>query len=152
MSRCRAPYAAERGQTLVEFALAASIALTLIFASVEFARGLYAYDLVAQGARVGTRYAITHATIPPHDCSNPAVGTAPCDADITAYIDTKMTGVNASQLATPIYTWEAASATCPKTASPGCYVRIELDYTFTFVALPLPKQTIKSISQVIISQ
>lgn len=141
----------ERGQTLVEFALAASIALTLILGVIEFGRALYAYDLVAQAARVGTRYAAVHATIPPHDCSNASVGTTPCETDITAYIKTKMTGVDLTKIATT-FTWEPASSTCTAKASPGCYVQIEVDYHFTFVALPLPAQTIKSVSRLVISQ
>ena len=141
----------ERAQTLVEFALAAGIALSLILGIVEFGRALYAYDLVTQAARVGTRYAVVHATIPPHDCSNTTVGTAPCETDITAYIQTKMTGVDTTKIGTA-YTWEPASSTCTAKASPGCYVQVEVDYHFTFVALPLPAQTIKSVSRLVISQ
>ena len=143
----------ERGQALVEFAFAASIALTLIFGIIDFGRALYAYDLVAQVARVGTRYAIVHASIPAHDCSNPAVGTTPCETDVVAYIKSKMTGVDPTQITvkTP-FTWEGADTTCMATASPGCTVGIEVDYNFTFVTLPLPAQTIKSYSQMVISQ
>lgn len=143
---------ASRGQTLVEFALAASVALTLLFAVFEFGRGIYAYNLVAQAARVGTRYAITHATVSPHDCSNPKVGILPCQADITTYIDSKITGLDTSNLLTPVYVWEPASATCSAKAGAGCYVRITVQYKFDFVALPLPSQTMTSQSQMIISQ
>lgn len=143
----------ERGQALVEFALAASVALFLIFGIIEFGRALFAYDLVAQAARVGTRYAIVHATIPPHDCSSTKIGTTPCETDDIAYILSKMTGVSSSQITVKQpFTWEGASATCSSTASPGCYVGIEVDYTFSFITLPLPKQTIKSYSQLVISQ
>ena len=145
--------AGQRGQALVEFALAASIALTLIFGIIDFGRALYAYDLVAQVARVGTRYAIVHATISPHNCSDTTVGTTPCETDVAAFIKSKMTGVDPSQISvkTP-FTWEGADTTCTATASPGCTVGIEVDYNFTFVALPLPAQTIKSYSQMLISQ
>lgn len=136
----------------MEFALAASVALTLLFAVIEFGRGIYAYNLIAQAARVGTRFAITHATISPHDCSNPKIGTAPCEADITTYIDSKITGLDTSNLLTPVYSWEPASAMCSATASAGCYVRITIQYEFQFVALPLPPQTITSVSQMVISQ
>jgi len=143
----------ERGQVLVEFAFAASIALSLIFGVIEFGRGLYAYDLVAQAARVGTRYAVVHATIPPHNCSDTTVGTTPCETDVAAYIKSKMAGVDTTQITvkTP-FTWETADTTCSAKASSGCSVGIEVDYKFTFVTLPLPPQTIKSYSQMVISQ
>ncbi len=143
----------ERGQVLLEFALAASIALSLIFGVIEFGRGLYAYDLVAQAARVGTRYAIVHVTIPPHNCSDTTVTTTPCETDVAAYIKSKMAGVDTNQITvkTP-FTWQPSGGTCSAKASPGCYVGIEVDYNFTFVTLPLPAQTIKSYSQMVISQ
>ncbi len=145
--------AGQRGQAIVEFALAASVALTLIFGIIDFGRGLYTYDLVSQAARVGTRYAIVHATIAAHNCSDPLVGTTPCETDVIAYIKSKMTGVDPSQITvkTP-FTWEGADATCEATAKPGCTVGIEVDYNFTFVTLPLPAQTIKSYSQMVIAQ
>lgn len=141
-----------RGQTLVEFALAASVALTLFFAVIEFGRALYAFNLVAQAARVGTRFAITHATIQPHDCSNVNVGTTPCETDITTYIDSKITGLDTSTLLAPVYIWEPHSSTCSATAKPGCYVRILVRYQFSFIALPLPAQMMTSQSQMVISQ
>lgn len=141
-----------RGQTIVEFALASSVALFLLFGIIEFGRAFYAYNLVAQAARLGTRYAIVHATIPPHDCSNVSIGTAPCETDITAYIDSKITGLESSKLLTSSFFWETASATCSAKASPGCYVRIKVQYTFGFVALPFPPQIMSSQSQLVISQ
>ncbi len=119
--------------------------LVLIFGIIEFGRAFFAYDLVAQGARLGTRYAIVHAT----PCKSG--GTAPCELAAKNYILSKAPGIDQSKL-TPVFTWEGASSTCPGTAQPGCYVKIELDYTFAFAALPLPSQTLKSTSQMVISQ
>lgn len=142
----------QRGQTIVEFALAASVALLLLFAIIEFGRALYAYNLVAGAARVGTRFAITHATIAPHDCSNPTIGVTPCDQDIATYVNSKITGLDTSQTLTTTVNWEPPSATCASIASSGCYVRVNVAYRFTFVALPLPSQMMSSQSQMVISQ
>lgn len=53
-----------RGQALVEFALCAVILLALLFAVVEFGRMMLCYTTIANAARIGARYAITHGTIP----------------------------------------------------------------------------------------
>ena len=46
------------GQSLVEFALALPIFLLLVFGLVDLGRGFYYYNLLANLAREGTRYAI----------------------------------------------------------------------------------------------
>ena len=52
----------ERGSALVEFAIASTVALTLIFGIVDFGRGLYTYHLVSNAARAGSRYAIVRGS------------------------------------------------------------------------------------------
>ncbi len=134
---------AERGQVLVEFALAATIGLTLIFAIIEFGRALFAYDLVAQAVRVGTRYAIVNAAA----CST---SKANCEAAIKTYMLSQVTGIDSSQLIpAPAITWQQVNGS--DCYVPGCYVNIQLSYHFTFVALPFPPQTLQSTSQVVIS-
>ncbi|MGH7708016.1 MAG: TadE/TadG family type IV pilus assembly protein [Vulcanimicrobiaceae bacterium] len=136
----------ERGQVLVEFALAGTIGLTLIFGIIDFGRALFTYDLVGNAARIGTRYAIVNAT----PCSNGV--TSPCETAITNYILSKSPGLDSSKLQPPVYTWEGPSTNCPGTGQPGCYVRVALSYNFSFVLLPLPAQTLASSSQMVISQ
>ena len=46
------------GQTLIEFALALPIFLLLVFGLVDLGRGFYYYNLLANMAREGARYAI----------------------------------------------------------------------------------------------
>src|SRR6202011_4519957 len=48
----------ERGSALVEFAIASTVALTMIFGIIDFGRGLYTYHLVANAARAGSRWAM----------------------------------------------------------------------------------------------
>lgn len=141
---------AERGQVIVEFAFAASLTLLLFFGIIEFGWALYNYDLVGQAARYGTRYAIVHATSPT-DCSNPTTGTLPCEqADTQAIISKFGLDPNSVKLT---YTWEGPSLTCIAKANPGCYVQIEVDEPFTFVALPfIPSITLKSTSRMTIAR
>jgi len=51
-----------RGQALVEFALCTVLLLALIFAVVEFGRMMLCYTTIANGARIGARYAIVHGS------------------------------------------------------------------------------------------
>ena len=51
----------ERGQALVEFAIASLAALTMFFGIIDFARALYTDHLVTNGARLATRYAMVNS-------------------------------------------------------------------------------------------
>lgn len=51
----------ERGSTLVEFAIGATLFLTVMFAVIEFGRALWVHNALADAARRGARYAVVHA-------------------------------------------------------------------------------------------
>jgi len=48
----------ERGSTLVEFAIGATVFLTAMFAVLEFGRALWVHNALADAARRGARYAV----------------------------------------------------------------------------------------------
>ncbi len=50
----------ERGATLVEFAIAATVFLTAMFGVIEFGRALWLHNALADAARRGARYAVVH--------------------------------------------------------------------------------------------
>lgn len=50
----------ERGATLLEFAIAATVFLTVMFGVVEFGRCLWTHNALADAARRGARYAVNH--------------------------------------------------------------------------------------------
>jgi Flp pilus assembly protein TadG len=50
----------ERGSTLVEFALGATVFLTVVFAVLEFGRALWIHNALSDAARRGARYAVIH--------------------------------------------------------------------------------------------
>jgi Flp pilus assembly protein TadG len=52
---------AERGSTLVEFAIAATVFLTVMFTVLEFGRALWVHNALADAARRGARYAVVHS-------------------------------------------------------------------------------------------
>ena len=49
----------QKGQTLVEFALAVMLFLTLLFGIIELGRALWTWNTIVQATRAGTRFAIT---------------------------------------------------------------------------------------------
>jgi Flp pilus assembly protein TadG len=56
----------QRGATLVEFAIGATVFLTAMFAVLEFGRALWTHNALADAARRGARYAIHQpASSPP---------------------------------------------------------------------------------------
>lgn len=50
----------QRGATLVEFSIAATVFLTAMFAAVEFGRALWTHNALADAARRGARYAVVN--------------------------------------------------------------------------------------------
>jgi len=50
----------ERGASLLEFAIAATVFLTVLFAVVEFGRALWVHNALSDAARRGARYAVLH--------------------------------------------------------------------------------------------
>jgi hypothetical protein len=58
---CRIANRNQRGAALVEFAIAATVFLTAMFAVLEFGRALWTHNALADAARRGARYAAIHA-------------------------------------------------------------------------------------------
>ena len=52
----------ERGSTLVEFAIGATVFLIAMFAVLEFGRALWVHNALTDAARRGARYAVLHSS------------------------------------------------------------------------------------------
>jgi len=50
----------ERGASLLEFSIAATVFLTVLFGVVEFGRALWVHNALTDAARRGARYAVLH--------------------------------------------------------------------------------------------
>jgi Flp pilus assembly protein TadG len=59
--RCKVSRKSERGTTLLEFAIGATVFLTVMFAVLEFGRALYVHNALSDAARRGARYAVVHS-------------------------------------------------------------------------------------------
>jgi len=83
MARINSAKQNQRGSTLVEFAIGASVFLLVMFACIEFGRALWVHNALADAARRGARYAVTHTAADINDVKNvavygdPAGGTSP---------------------------------------------------------------------------
>lgn len=51
----------ERGTTLVEFSIAATVFLVSMFGVIEFGRALWVHNALSDAARRGARYAVLHS-------------------------------------------------------------------------------------------
>lgn len=127
----------KRGQTLVEFAMVASVFLLLLFGIIQMARAVYSYNFVSYAARDATRYAIVHGS----KSLSPAAS-----SDVKNFVVNEANGFDTSQF-TVTTTWNPDN-------NPGSSVNVVVTYNFSLsipffgnVTLPLT-----STSQMVISQ
>ena len=79
----------QRGSTLVEFAIGATVFLTVMFAVIEFGRALWVHNALSDAARRGARYAVVHPSTDAAAVKNvvvygdPAGGTTPLVDNLT---------------------------------------------------------------------
>src|SRR5713101_8540947 len=81
----------ERGSALLEFAIGATVFLTVMFAVLEFGRALWVHNALTDAARRGARYAVIHAAtdadsvknVVVYGDPNPANGTQPVVNNLT---------------------------------------------------------------------
>ena len=79
----------QRGATMVEFAIGATVFLGLMFAVVEFGRALWVHNALTDAARRGARYAVLHAASDADSVKNvvvfgdPVGGSNPVVNDLT---------------------------------------------------------------------
>lgn len=81
------------GQTLVEFAICALVLFMLVFAVVDLARGVFAYNTIAHCAREGVRYAVVHGAT-----SAAPVGPTADNTGLTAVVRGFATGLNTNSV------------------------------------------------------
>lgn len=73
----------EEGSTLIEFALTFSVLLTVIFCVMELCLVFYAYDMISDCAREGTRYAMVRGASCPNTTTPTCEVTA---AQVNSYV------------------------------------------------------------------
>ncbi len=143
------------GSIIVEYAITASLLMTLLFGIVQTCFALYAHNFVSDAARMATRYAIVRGS----SCT----GMSDCGitaAQIQTYVrGLAYPGIKSSNLSTTT-TWLSASASPPTTwtacanqcNAPGNAVQVQVTYAFPMF-IPYWKSTtvnLTSTSQMVI--
>jgi Flp pilus assembly protein TadG len=169
----------EEGSEILEFALVATVLLTMIFGIIDFSRCMYAYHWVSYAATQATRYASVHGNSVTNTCSNtsPWVDNGSCQISCSSSVTTTGNVTNyVTALAIGLYlngsTTQSGglkvSTSCPGTNgspkgcvttsganTPGCPVNVSVQYiygfTLPFVSKEISTITLKSTSQVIIA-
>lgn len=134
----------EAGSSIIEFAFASIILFTLVFGVIAICLALYTYNVVAEAARDGSRYAMVRGSACNSfaDCPNATSG------QIQTYVrGVSFPGVNPSSL-TVLATWPDGNE------NPGSRVAVTVSYNFPLVIPFVPNRTLamSSTSQVVISQ
>lgn len=134
--RARLMRGASSGQSATEFAMVLPLALTILFAIVEFGLIIQGYNFATNSARDAVRYAIVHGAT----SVNPATAT-----DIQNLVDNEANGIDTNNL-TITTTWTPSN-------QPGNTVKVQVTYAFEPL-YPLFKASLSltGISQMIISQ
>ena len=142
----------EGGASLVEFAIASSILLTLIFGVMNLSLALYAYHFISNAAREGTRYAIVRGSAcTSMDCPVSA-------ANVQHYLTANpFPGIDTSKM-TVTTTWPDSGDSCTPSVTPcnnpGNNVLVMVTYQFPLSIPFIPAETLNmtSTSEMVISQ
>jgi hypothetical protein len=149
--------ARQRGTTLLESAVMISVLLLMMFGVVGFGTALYTYHFVSNTAREATRW----ASVRGFACSQnpPILPQCPAQpSDVDDYVQSLSTGIGLDPTkVTTTTTWVAPpnnlAACTSQQNSPGCVVKVQVQYSFQFLFPLLPSGfTMQSTSQMVISQ
>jgi Flp pilus assembly protein TadG len=100
------------GQSLIEFAVAAALFLLLLLGIMNFGIGIHRYNVVADLAQEGARWASVRG-------SGSRTGAASSN-DVQTFVQSRAPGFTVSASATP----------APNTLLPGATVTVVVNYTF----------------------
>ena len=153
--------AAEQGGTILEFAVAAALLFTVIFAIMDCSRALYFDHYVRYSAEEAARYAMVRgATWKNVVCATTSTESCTAtSADVRSLVQS-ITPIGDPNKVTVTTTWTGLNpggSACSTTGinnSPGCVVQVNVAYNFNFVLPFLPKTafTMSSTSAYVISE
>lgn len=126
----------KRGQGLVEFALVFPIIVLIFFAIFDLGRGVYAYNTIANAARVGARVAVVNQiqTTPAGDCNqsrpieNPGAphwSIKTCAANSAISLGVQTSAVTVAYSAPP-----STTLACSPSLKVGCIAAVTVTYSY----------------------
>jgi Flp pilus assembly protein TadG len=150
------PACSELGASLVEFALSATVLMTLVFGVMAMSMALYSYHFISEAAREGTRYAMVRGS----SCSTYGKFTTACPvsaSQVQTYVKgLGFPGITASNM-TVTTTWPTTGSACTPNSSPcdnpGNLVKVVVSYQLPLSIPFIPNRTLTmtSSSQMVIS-
>lgn len=148
----------EEGDAIAEFALSATILISVVFGIYETSSAFYSYAYVSDAARQATRYAIVRGSACTgfSECTGTPVGAT--STQVEAYVKSLAYPGIASNNLTVTTTWPSTGSACTPIASPcnnpGNLVKVVVDYKFplSIPFVPLTTINMSSTSEMVISQ
>jgi Flp pilus assembly protein TadG len=133
MRRVKVIACEEEGSEILEFAVAATIFLTLFFGIIEFSLALYTENFIAMAAQQGTRYAMVRGSDWTGTCASvTSYGCQATAANVQNYILSKAPGgvnLTASDITVTWLTATATGSACNQ-YSQGCQIKVAVSYPF----------------------
>jgi Flp pilus assembly protein TadG len=136
MSRRGCPQlVSERGESLIEFAIASWLVFMIIFGAFGFGTAVWRYNLASNLAQEGARWAAVHGS----QSLSPADNTA-----LQAFVASRALGMTVVATATPV----------PSSVTTGATISVNVSTTFTpFTALfPSANLTLQSTAKMIMAR
>jgi Flp pilus assembly protein TadG len=139
----------DSGDALVEYAIVFLLFMTMIMGTIDFGRALYTYHYLSNVTRDAARWAAVNGSTCGGDSSCNGQGymdnRPATQSDVQTFITNQTPpGIDTTKLTTTV-TWPVSTdspATCATTQnSPGCTVKVQLSYAFSFVS-PLVSKVI----------
>jgi Flp pilus assembly protein TadG len=148
----------ERGDTLVEFALAFMLFLATIFGTIEFGLAVWQYNMVSNFAQEGARWAAVRGATNASFCTGP--GTVPCKAttaDVSNFVNSRSLGMTVTVFT---YSADAATKVCTTTATDpavlvagdGLCVKAQTTFAPFTRVVPMGTLTLQSTAQMIMAR
>lgn len=137
-SRIRQLARSDRGQTLVEFAVASTLFLTTIFGTLEFGIAVWRYNMISNLAQEGARRASV--------CGKRS-GLPSADCDIRNFVIARAAGMFQNSNLT------VTVSPTPSTLDAGQTVSVQVSHNFTPLTGLIPlTTTLQSTAQMVISR
>lgn len=112
--RCQRRY----GATVVEMAIVAPVALVFLIGIVDIGVAVWSYNVAAEAAREGTRYAVVHGSL-----SAQPVGPSSNNAAVESTVRKYAFGMSSTQI-------QVTSSWPNGTNTPGSLVTVQVDYSY----------------------
>jgi Flp pilus assembly protein TadG len=125
----------DKGSGIIEFALAMSTILLVLFGLIDVGRALYSYNWISDSARRATRYAMVRGS----KCTGLTSACPASEADVDTYVNSLAVGIDTSQVTiTPRCFATNTAASSPLPCAPPGWVSVKVAYNFHFLSPLFP--------------